>query len=89
VDNGDHITNVLEFTIVNVLHRVVGNYSRRMLVGNLRQEMGSVPQTEITMQKRKKENKPHSSANKTELTQNIRNSMSGREGKWLVQGVQL
>jgi hypothetical protein len=44
--------NVLEFTSVNVLHLVVGNYSRYMLVRDLIQEMGRVPQTQITTQER-------------------------------------
>jgi len=39
---------VLQFTGVNVLHVVVGNYSRRMLVRDLIQEMGRVPQIQIT-----------------------------------------
>jgi len=43
---------VLQFTGVNVLHVVVGNYSRRMLVRDLIQEMGRVPQTEIRTQER-------------------------------------
>jgi hypothetical protein len=34
--------NVLEFTGVNVLHLVVGNYSRCVLVRDLIQEMGTI-----------------------------------------------
>ena len=52
MDKSDQITNVLEFTSVNVLHLVVGNYSRHMLVRDIIQEMGRVPQTQVTMQER-------------------------------------
>jgi hypothetical protein len=36
---------VLEFTNVNFLHLLVGNYSRRMMVRDVIPEMGRVPQT--------------------------------------------
>jgi len=44
--------NMLELTSVNVLHLMVGNYSRCMLVRDVIQEMGRVPHTQITTQER-------------------------------------
>jgi len=52
VDKSDHMMNVLEFTGVNVLHLVVGNFSRCVLVRDLIEEMGTMPQTQITTQRK-------------------------------------
>jgi hypothetical protein len=41
---------VMEYTSVNMLHLVVGNYSGIMMVRELIQEMGRVPQSQITTQ---------------------------------------
>jgi hypothetical protein len=46
------MTIVPEFTSFNMFHLSVGNYSRRILVGDLIQEVGSVPQTQIKTQER-------------------------------------